>query len=241
MTEHPFKPILLDLLHQAQIDQGAFLQELNTAEYAAIGVPEYWSAKDHVAHMTFWRQRLVHTLTAIPNQETPPDFEDFEQLNPVVFEEQRYHTWSDVLAESEQAYAELFTVIDQLKEEYLTTFNRFDWLPNGEPLYAIIMGSSYDHAREHFAQYYIDRHDLPRATDICESWTGRVVQTEAPEAVKGHVLYNLACFYATHSQLEKASATLQQSLALAPHLTEWSLSDPDLIELRHSSDAGLVQ
>ena len=56
-----------------------------------------------------------------------------------------------------------------------------------------------------------------------------------PEVLKGIVLYNLACFYATHTQLEKASATLQQSLLLAPHLKEWSLSDPDLVVLRHQS------
>ncbi len=238
MTEHPFKPVLLDLLHQAQLAQDAFVQELNSAEYAAVGTPEYWSAKDHVAHMTFWRQRLVLELTAILNQETAPDFGNFEQLNPIVFEERRYRTWSDTLAESEQAYDELFVHVDQLSEEDLTAFNRFDWIPDGEPLYTDIMGSSYEHARDHFAQYYLDRHGLPRATSIYESWTDRVVQTEAPEAAKGIVLYNLACFYATHTQLEKASVTLQQALTLAPHLIEWSLSDPDLVALRHQSDKG---
>ena len=108
-------------------------------------------------------------------------------------------------------------------------------------MYAIIMGSSYEHAREHFAQYYLDRHDLPRATHVSESWTERVVQTEAPEVVKGTVLYNLACFYALHEQLEKASVTLQQALRLAPRLEEWSRSDPDLIALHHQSDEGSVQ
>lgn len=241
MTEHPFKPILLDLLHQAHLDQDAFLHELNTDEYTAIGTPEYWSAKDHVAHMTFWRQRLVLKLTAILNQERSPDFEDFEQLNPVIFEEQRYRAWSDILAESGQVDAELYTLVDQLSEEDLTAFNRFDWLPNGEPLYTSFMGNCYEHARDHFAQYYLDRHDLPRATYISESWTDKVVQTEAPEAVKGAVLYNLACFYALHEQMEKASVTLQQALTLAPHLKEWSLSDSDLIALRHQSEEGLVQ
>ena len=59
MTEHSFKPVLLDLLQQAHLAQDTFLQELNPIEYAAIGKPEFWSAKDHVAHLTFWRQRLT--------------------------------------------------------------------------------------------------------------------------------------------------------------------------------------
>ena len=229
MSEHPFKPILLDLLHQAQAEQDTFLQELSTAEYETTGTPELWSAKDHMAHMTFWRKRLIAKLTAFLNKETLEDA-DYEQLNPVIFEEQRYRSWADVLAESEQAFADLYTVVERLPEEALANVEA---LPDGEPpLYAIIFGSSYEHAREHFAQYYLDRCDLLRARSIYESWTNRVVKTEAPDEAKGQVLYNLACFYALDGQLEKASTTLQQALTLAPRLREWSRSDPDLIALR---------
>ena len=235
MTEHPFKPILLDRLHQAHLDEDAFLQELNATERAAIGTPEHWSAKDHVAHMTFWRQRLALKLVAVLQHETPPNFENFEQFNSQVFEEQRERPWSNVLSESEQAYAALARHVQQLTEEDLTAFNRFDWLPDGEPLYTAFMGYCYEHAQQHFAQYYLDRHDLPRATHIYESWANRVVQSEAPEDLKGIVLYNLACFYATHAQLEKASAALQQALTPAPRLKEWSLTDPDLAALRDQS------
>jgi len=45
------------------------------------------------------------------------------------------------------------------------------------------------------------------------------------------VLYNLACFYATHGQLVKAAGTLPEALRLAPRLEEWSRSDPDLTAL----------
>ena len=232
MTDHPFKPILLDLLHQAHRDQDAFLQELNTVERAAIGTPEHWSAKDHVAHMTYWRQRLVLRLQAILQKAPQPEAEDFEQLNPVIFEEQRYRPWPDILSESDHVYAELITLSDQLTEEDLTAFNRFAWIPNREPLYTAFLGDWYEHTQQHLAQYYLDRHDLPRAIRTYEVWARRVVEAEVPEVLKGIVLYNLACFYATHTQLEKASATLQQSLLFAPHLKEWSLSDPDLVVLR---------
>ncbi|HVB72890.1 MAG TPA: hypothetical protein VNE38_04975, partial [Ktedonobacteraceae bacterium] len=107
MTQRAFKPILLDLLRQAQLSQNAFFEELIPAELAAIGTPEYWSAKDHVAHMTFWRQRLVFRLQALIRQETQPQPDDFEQLNPIIFEKQRYRPWSEILSESDQVYAEL--------------------------------------------------------------------------------------------------------------------------------------
>ncbi|MBA2288607.1 MAG: ClbS/DfsB family four-helix bundle protein [Ktedonobacteraceae bacterium] len=232
MTQAPFKPILLDLLQQAHLAQNDFLQELDAAERTAIGTPEHWSAKDHVAHMTFWRQHVVRKLIAVLHHETPPASEDFEQINAQVFEEQRQRSWSEVLSDTEQVFTALTAHIQQFTEEDLVAFNRFDWIPEGEPLYTVIVGNSYGHAQEHFAQYYLDRHDLPRATHIYETWTNKVVQAEVPEPLKGIALYNLACFYATHAQLEKASAPLQQALTLYPYLKEWSLADPDLVALR---------
>ena len=56
MAEHAFKPVLIDLLGQAQRDQEDFIAGLDAAERAAVGTPDHWTAKDHVAHMTFWRR-----------------------------------------------------------------------------------------------------------------------------------------------------------------------------------------
>ncbi len=235
MTAHPFKPILLDLLQQAYRDEEAFLQELNETERTAIGTPEHWATKDHVAHMNFWRQRLVLNLAAIvQHQEQPPSVKSFEELNLEIFEEQRERPWSVIHAESQQTYAELIKLTEQLSEEDLTTPSRFAWQPEGEPLYGAFMGNCYEHAQEHLAQYYLDRHDLPRAIQIREAWASRVVEAEVPDPLRGSVLYNLACFYALQNQLEKATTTLQQALTLAPHLKEWSLTDSDLDVLRSS-------
>lgn len=232
MNQPPFKPILLDLLLQARLTQDAFVQALDPAERAAIGSSDHWSAKDHVAHMTFWRQRLSLKLRAIQQHETPAGSDDFEQLNPVVFESQQQRPWSEVLAESDQAYSELFALTDQFTDDDLTAFNRFEWIPDGWPLYTAFMGFCYEHAQQHFAQFYLDRHDFPRARRCYEVWAERVVQTEAPNVLKGYVLYNLACFYATHAELEKASTTLRQACALHPPFAELARTDPDLVTLR---------
>ena len=41
----------------------------------------------------------------------------------------------------EQVYAALTTYVEQLTEEDLTAFNRFDWIPDGWPLYTAFMGN----------------------------------------------------------------------------------------------------
>jgi len=236
MTTQPFKTILLGLLQQGHLDEEAFLQELNETERTAIGTWEHWSAKDHVAHMTFWHQDLVLKLTAIlQHQEVPPSEESEEQLNSMVFEEQQQRPWSDIHAESERVYAELITLTEQLSEEDLAASNRFTSISGERPLYTAFLGRCYEHDQEHLAQYYLDRHDLPRAIKIREECANRVIAAEVPEWVKGSFLYNLACFYAQQNQLEKAAALLQEALTLTPRLKEQSKSDPELVALRDQS------
>lgn len=232
MTLYSFKVVLLDLLHQAQSNQNAFFQKLSPTELTTIGTPEYWSAKDHVAHMTFWRQRLVTRLQAMLRQEVQPTSENFEQINPIIFEEQRYRTWSDILSESDRVHASLIALTEQLTDENLTTFNRFDWLQDGAPLYTAFMGNCYEHIQQHLAQYLLDRHDLERAVETYEVWSNRVIEAEVPETLKGYMSYNLACFYATHMRLEQAAPVLQQAFTLYPATREFARTDPDLVALR---------
>ena len=237
MTQHAFKPLLLKLLRDAQISQNAFFQQLPLTELSVIGTPECWSAKDHVAHMTFWRQRLTPRLQAIIRQEPQPEQENFEELNPLIFEEHRYRPWSTLLFESDQAYAELIALVSHLTEEDLTAFHRFDWIDGGMPLYTAFMGNCYEHTQIHLAQYLLDRNTLERALETYKGWTDRVVEARVPATLKGYMFYNLACFYATHNRIEQARPILQQAFTLYPATREFALTDPDLVALRpYSSD-----
>lgn len=232
MSESPFKPILLDLLQHARLAQDAFLQTLDPAERAAIGSAALWSAKDHIAHMTYWRQQLNLKLEAILRQQTPPESDDYEQVNPIIFERQRLRPWPEVLADSDRAFAELVGLTDQLKDEDLTAFQRFAWIPDGWPLYTAFMGNCYEHMANHFAQYYLDRQDRAQALRTYASWVERLVQAAAPDTLKGLVLYNLACFYATHAEAEQAAMTVREAFALHPPLTEFARTDHDLDAVR---------
>ncbi|HLV98721.1 MAG TPA: ClbS/DfsB family four-helix bundle protein [Ktedonobacterales bacterium] len=235
MTHHPLKPLLLDLLRQAQSSQNAFFQQVPEAEQVQSGTPGCWSAKDHVAHLTFWRQRLALRLQAILQNAPQPEAFNFEQLNPLIFEEHRARPWSAILPESDQAYADLIALTAHLTEEDLTTWGRFDWMEEGLPLYIAFMGNCYEHTQVHLAQYLLDRHEPARALEVYEVWVRRVVEASVPDLLKGYVFYNLACFYATHSELEKAGPALQQAFTLYPASREFALTDPDLVALRPDS------
>jgi tetratricopeptide (TPR) repeat protein len=232
MNTQPFQAFLLALLRQAQIRQNTFFQELPQGSLEIIGEPDFWSAKDHVAHLTFWRQRLTLRLQAHLRKAPQPNIDHFEQLNPIVFQESRSRAWPDILAESDQAYADLIEVTEQLSDEDLTTSDRFDWLPDGMPLYLSFMGNWYEHTQIHLGSYCLEHHDLAGATHVYEVWASTIVEAEVPSPLKGNILYNLACFYALNDQLEKAATSLERALELAPELKEWSLKDADLDALR---------
>ena len=235
MTQHAFKPLLLNLLRHAQISQNAFFQQLPPEELTVIGTPEHWSAKDNVAHMTFWRRRLILRLQAIIRQEPPPEGRHSEELNPLVFEENRYRPWSMLLSESDEAYAELIELVPYLSEEDLTASSGL--LEDGMPLYTSFMGNCYEHTQIHLAEYLVDHGETERALEIYKDWTDRVVEMEVPATLKGNMLYNLACFYATHNRLEEARPILEQAFTLYPETREFALTDPDLVDLHlHPSD-----
>ncbi|MBO0784379.1 MAG: hypothetical protein J2P37_36715, partial [Ktedonobacteraceae bacterium] len=91
-----------------------------------------------------------------------------EQLNSMVFEKHKLRPWSEIHVESERVYAELIKLTELLSEEDLTLPNRFPSITGEHPLYTAFLGGCYEHDQEHLAQYYSDRHDLPRAIEIRE-------------------------------------------------------------------------
>ena len=125
------------------------------------------------------------TFNTLLRKAPPPKSEDFEQLNPLIFEQQRYRLWSDIIVESDQVYAELIALADQLSEEDLTAFNRFDWMREGAPLYTSFMGNCYEHTQNHLAQYSVDSGDLERALDTYEVWAKRVLEARVPDSTGG--------------------------------------------------------
>jgi tetratricopeptide (TPR) repeat protein len=232
MTDSPFKPLFLDLLRQSQSSQNVFFAQLPADELATAGTPDFWAAKDHVVHMSFYRRRLTARLQAILDHGPQPESLDFEQQNPIIFLENRDRPWPDILSESDEVYAELIGATEQLSEDDLTIADRFDWVPAGTPLYILYMGNSYEHAENHLAQYLLDRHDSERAIETYETWARRVTDSPFPDTLRGYIYYNLACFYATHDRIEQAGPALRQAFELYPDSREFATTDSDLDSLR---------
>lgn len=237
MTTQPLKTIVLDLLQQSHRAYAAFVQALDETELTAIGTPERWSAKDHLAHMTYClHQNLIGKVTAIlQQQEVPPREASVDQMNARVFAEHQLRPWSEIHANFEHVYADLIQLVERLSEADLMDSTRFSAITWGGPLYTAFLGNGYEHLQEHLMQYYCDRNAIPQAIQIREKCTNRVTQAEVPAWVKGWFLYKLASFYAQQHQPEKAAARLQEALTFDSGLGEWLKNDPELAAVRNPS------
>jgi len=217
------KLVLLDLLDFTQTTQHTLITDLNDTERTAIGTSVHWSARDYVAHLTFWKQHLSRHLGALCRSETPPGKGDAQALNAQVFEEQRERSWADILLDAELAHANLLASVERFSGDNLV---RSGWPPpeDGEqgvfserqPLWGIILGNGFWHLLEHFTQFYLDRNDVLSATQVQQAWADKVMQPEVALDIQSIGLYTLALFYAMTKQETSAQEALHQAKALNP-------------------------
>ena len=230
MVHGPVKSRILALVKEGVAEQQIFIAQLSADERAAIGAPDAWAAKDHVAHNVAWVADAAREIAATVRGETYLP-ESTTQFNPRVFAEQQHQSWDVILAEMEQADAALRAAIEACTEADLIDPARFP-SREGLPLWTTALVSGYEHPAEHYAQFYLESGDVARAQVVREGVieTARRIIVDREEF--GYMVYNLACFYANIGRPALAIATLRESFASAPELREGIREDPELESLR---------
>jgi tetratricopeptide (TPR) repeat protein len=225
------KARLTVLLQRAYDEEQALVARLTEDERSATGSLERWAAKDIIAHLVEWKARTGQKLAAAARNEPSPTYDDIDQANAEIFEEHRHQTWAEVLEKSQRAHDELIRHLQMMPEEDLIDANRFPW-QSGRPLWREIAGNGYSHPLTHIAQFYVERGEREHATQIEETAAPLLRALDDSPNWHGIILYNLACYYATAGQKEKAIDGLRQALRLNPDLTQWSQQDPDFASIR---------
>lgn len=225
-TPAPIKPRLLELVAAGEERRLVFIAQLTAAQRAAVGTPERWAAKDHIAHITAWQQDAVRLLNAGARGETPAPSPEDAEFNPQTFTAQQHSSWDTILADAATAAEALRTAIEGCSEDDLSDVTRFAW--RKYPLWAEGHVCGSEHPAEHFAQFYVEAEEIERAIavrqDALETSRRLIGETEA----YGYMAYNTSCFFALNGRPDLALAALPKALTLVPRLREWSQQDPDL-------------
>lgn len=231
----PLKRMALALVAQGQAEQQTFIAQLSATERAAIGAPDAWAAKDHIAHITAWKVDSAQEIAATARGETPPPTPSITVVNPRVFAEQQHQSWDAILAGAEQAGAVLRAAVEACNEADLSDPARFPFR-KGLPLWTTAFVSGYEHPAEHYAQFYLESGDVARARSVREEAIETARRFIGDTEEFSYMVYNLGCFYANIAQPDLAIATLRESFAGAPSLREGIQEDPELVSLRDNPD-----
>ncbi len=231
MTLRPIKPRLLAFIEKGQDEQQAFIAQLGEAERAAIGEPDAWVAKDHIAHNIAWKADAVREITTTLQGEVYTVL-SITVFNPRVFAEQQHQSWDAILADGMQADEALRTALETCSEADLSDPTRFPWR-EGFPLWTTVFVSTYDHPSEHYAQFYLESGNVARASAVREKAINTARRLIGDTQAFGYIVYNLGCFYAQTGQHDLALTTLREAFARVPDLRAGSMKDPELALLHN--------
>ncbi|MEW6567619.1 MAG: ClbS/DfsB family four-helix bundle protein [Chloroflexota bacterium] len=225
------KDRLLDLLRWADAREQAFAAGLSSDERQAVGSFEHWSAKDLIAHLAAWKQRLADQIAAVVAGEAPSSYEDIDHENAAIYREYHPLPWDEVMRRSRLAQQNLTSAAERFDERQLAEPLRSPWL-RGQPLWRRIAGTGFIHPMVHWSQFLGESGKVDQALALSEQAAEQASPLSDTPEWQGLTLYNLACAYALAGAKNKAPARLKEALHLRPDLVEWSKQDPDLASIR---------
>jgi len=225
---------------------------LSDEERNAAGEIDQWAPKDHLAHATFWTERLVTQLQAATGGEPPGSIEDYQKTNDEeaatggeqpgsiedyqktndgVYEANKDRSWEDVLAWATDVNHQLHTAFAAVSEKMLQDIPGPEGT-GGFQLWQNVAFTGGYHPMHHIADMYLERGDFQSAQSVQERVAEGLAALDDSDAWQGRTLYNLACFYALHDKSQRALTLLETAMKLSPNLIEWSKQDNDLDSLR---------
>ena len=114
---------------EAHANLEALLATLSEDEQTRPNVTEEgWSVKDHLAHLTWWEQRVIRVLAGAPDPiaAIPGKIESEDAVNAYVFAANRARPLAEVRGAFDASYQEMLRLIEQVPDDMLA--RRYDWI-----------------------------------------------------------------------------------------------------------------
>jgi len=221
---------LTELLEKGYQTEREFIAALTKEERDAKGSFELWTAKDILAHDSYWRRHHAENVLSVLAGKPPVETDD-DQVNEGVFSQYQDQSWDQIEALARTSLERVKEALAALSEEDLQNSDFYPWL-DGRPLWREFVGNIYTHPILHVSDWYIKRGNATRAAELYQEMTGKLTRlSDDPEWI-GTIRYNNACSFSLLGDKEKAISELREALKLRPGLTEWSQQDPDFEPIR---------
>jgi HPt (histidine-containing phosphotransfer) domain-containing protein len=195
-----------------------------------------WTAKDHVAHLSAWREHAARVFdAAVHGEDLAEDF-DIDTENARTYATNRDRSAHDVLTAAGASYDQLLAAIDATTEAVLQR----DRKGRAGPVWRVVPGNGHTHVGEHVIQLQLEHGD-EEAAEATAMWVHGLDLLFTDVQSQAVADYNLACFYARAGRAEEAVPLLRRSLEKGnASLTEWAREDADLNNIRHRPEVSAL-
>lgn len=102
------------------------------------GVTRDWSAKDLIAHLTYWENRVLADIQTGIEGKTPTMETDVDATNYRTWSVNRNRPLAEVLAGFRRSHERMLAYLDTVPEPLLTNTTRFPWAEGGTLLTHIL-------------------------------------------------------------------------------------------------------
>ena len=192
-----------------------------------------WNAKDHLAHLTWWRFRSARLLDAARTGDEPPTSVEDDPQNAAIYAETRDRPAADIKANARTSWSDLRRAIEACTEDDLARPHPH---AAGHEVWEMVPGVG-GHLGTHLMFWYLDHDDEQRAESAARWAYGLESRSFARAEQRADAAYNLACFYSRVGRVAEALPLLRASLEAKPELVAYARKDPDLERVREDPRA----
>ena len=112
-------------------------------------LPGAWSVKDVIAHVNWYEREMItaieqRALVGSELWELPQD-----ERNVPIYEQGKDLPLEQVLTESDQIFARLWTLVGELEDEDLIEASHFDQMPEDWEPWQVIASNTFEHYQQH--------------------------------------------------------------------------------------------
>lgn len=221
---------LLELGYQAEKE---FIASLSNEERNTEGTFEDWTAKDNIAHNSYWRKRHAENVLTVLAGKSPTQA-DYDHINEEVYSQYKDQSWDEVETLLETSLKRMKEALAALSEENLHSDNFYPWDQN-RPLWRELVVNIYTHIVIHLSEWHIKKGNKTRAAQMYQEMTAQLATLDDSPDWQGTIRYNNACSFSLLGDKETAISELGEALKMNPGLTDWSKEDPDFEPIREEA------
>jgi hypothetical protein len=223
------KKELTELLQKGYQAEKEFIATLSDEERNAEGTFEHWTAKDNVAHSSYWRKRQADDVMGVLSGGSLQV--DDDEINVRMYVQFKDQSWTEIETLLETSLKRMGEAFSGLSEEDLKSDKFYPW-DQGKPLWREVVENIYTHIIIHLAEWHIKKGNTARAAEMYREMTRQLTTVDDSPDWQGTIRYNNACSFSLLGDKETAINELREALKLNPGLKEWSQQDPAFQPIR---------